>query len=96
MKKIKWIAKLSCGNRMGSAELIEADTEEDADALARQFCIDLASIYGYYQDLDLFGDYDQLYEEASWDEDEEEYTNISELEYYVEIYDPEEHDGELY
>lgn len=93
---IKWVAKLSCGNGMNAAELIEAGTEEAADMLARQFCIDLASSYGYYQDLDLFGDYDQLYNESSWDEDDEEYTDISELEYYVEIYDPEEHDGHLY
>ena len=96
MKMKKWFAKMSCGNGMNSAELVEAKTEEDADSVARELCIDLASSYGYYQDIDLLGDYDQVYNEDSWDEDAEEWTDIQELEYYVEEYDPEEHNGYLY
>lgn len=81
---------------MNSTALEEFDSAEEAEAWARDECLDLADSYGYYNDEDYFGDLDQLYREDSWDEETEEYTDISELEYYVEEYDPEEHDGELY
>lgn len=92
----KWYAEMTCGAGMQSAELVEALTEDSADAIARELCMELASSYGYYQDLDLFGDLDQLYQEDSWDEDDEEYMEISSMEYFVEEYNPEEHDGSLY
>lgn len=94
-RMIKYFAKMTVGAGMHSAELIEAKDEEEALSHARELCIDLASSYGYYQDEDYFGEQDSIYQEDSWDEETEEYTDISDLEYYVEVYDPEEHDGYL-
>lgn len=91
----KWFATISCGNGMVKWELIEGLTYDEAERWAREDCIDFASGYGYYQDIDYFGDYDQLYKEDSWCEEEESYTDIAELDYYIEHYDPEEHDGYL-
>lgn len=91
----KWFATISCGNGMTKHELIEFDTYEEADSWAREDCVDFATSYGYYQDLDYFGDLDQLYREDSWCDEEEEYTDVSELDYHVCEYDPEEHEGYL-
>ena len=95
----KWFAKISCGIGMTCHELIESDTEDNAERIARDICIDWASSYGYYQDEGYFGDFDQLYREDSEEENEDgemEYGEVSELDYYVVEYDPEEHDGYLY
>ena len=89
----KYFAHISCGNGMKDYLLIEAEGEEEAEEDARQECIDLADSYGYEQDLDHFGDNDQLGKD--WDEEEEEYGDTQELEYWVELYDPEEHDDYL-
>lgn len=91
----KWFATISCGNGMTKWELIEGLSYDEAECWAREDCIDFASSYGYYQDIDYFGDHDQLYKEDSWCEEEEAYTDIAELDYYIEHYDPEEHDGYL-
>ncbi|CAM0058941.1 hypothetical protein VPHK406_0182 [Vibrio phage K406] len=91
----KWFATISCGNGMTKWELIEEPDYDSADRWAREDCIDFASSYGYYQDLDHFGDYDQLYKEDSWCDEEEDYMDITELDYFVVEYDPEEHDGYL-
>ncbi len=92
----KYFATISCGNGMTTREIIEAESESAADTEARALCIEWASSFGYCQDIDHFGDYDQLYQEDSFCEDEDTYTDISELEYYVCEYDPEEHNGYLY
>lgn len=92
---IKWFTRVSCGCGMSDATVEEAKDETEALSHARELCIDLSSSYGYYQDEDYFGECDSLYQEDSWDEETEEYTDISDLEYYVEVYDPEEHDGDL-
>lgn len=92
----KYFIKCSVGAGMTSTALEEFDSAEEAESWARDECLDLADSYGYYNDEDYFGDLDQLYREDSWDEETEEWTDISELEYYVEEYDPEEHDCELY
>lgn len=95
----KWFAKISCGAGMTCYETIEAPNKDKAERLAREECIDWASSFGYYQDLDYFGDNDQLYREDSEEENEDggiEYTVTSELVYYVEEYIPEEHDDYLY
>lgn len=94
-KKQNWFATISCGHGMTKWELIENCTFEEAESWAREDCIDWASSFGYYQDGDYFADNDQLYKEDSWNEDTKEYTDIAELDYYVEEYDPEEHDGYL-
>ena len=90
-----WFATISCGNGMTKWELIEDCTFSEAEEWAREDCIDWAQGFGYYQDLDYFGDYDQLYKDGSWDEDTEEYTDVAELDYCVEEYNPEEHDDYL-
>ena len=94
-KKQKWFAEISCGNGMTKWELIEDCDYEQAESWAREDCVDWASSFSYYQDEDYFGDLDQLYKEGSWDEESEEYGDVSELDYYVEEYDPEEHDDYL-
>lgn len=94
-KKRTWFATISCGNGMTKWEKYENMTQEEADNHARLDCIDWAECFGYYQDIDYFGDYDQLGKDSSWDDETEEYYDVSELEYYVEEYDPEEHDGYL-
>tara|TARA_Y100000588_G_scaffold170332_1_gene184139 strand:- start:8702 stop:8992 length:291 start_codon:yes stop_codon:yes gene_type:complete len=94
-KKRTWFAKISCGAGMTKWEKYENMTQAEADDHARLDCIDWAESFGYYQDIDYFGDYDQLGKDGSWDDETEEYGDISELEYYVEYYDPEEHDGYL-
>jgi hypothetical protein len=91
----KWFATISCGNGMTKWELISGGTLEEAEKWAREDCIDWASAFGYYQDCDHFGDYDQLGREDSWCDEEEEYFDRSELDYYVVPYDPEEHDDYL-
>lgn len=92
----KYFIKCSVGAGMNSCELEVFKSYDEAENYARESCLELASEYGYYNDEDYFGDLDQLYQEDSWDEETEEYTDLGELEYYVEEYDPEEHDGELY
>lgn len=90
----KFVAFLSVGLAgMKQADLIEARDEEAALEVAREMCVDFASSYGYEQDYDYFGDNDQL--GCDWDEEDEEYTQTGELDYYVEEYDAEEHDGYL-
>ena len=91
----KYFAKCSIGAGMESYELIEEDSFDKAEELARSLCIDLADSYGFYQNEEYFGELDSVAQEDSWDEDEEEYTNIGFLEYYVEDYNPEEHDDYL-
>lgn len=91
--KQKWFAEISCGNGMTKWELIEGCDYEEAERLAREDCIDFAQECGYEQDEDYFGELDSLGKD--WDEETEEYGDVSELDYYVEEYDPEEHDDYL-
>ncbi len=96
MEKKNWFSKISCGHGMTKYELIENKTYDQADQWAREDCIEWASSYGYYTDLDYFGDLDQLYRDGSWDEETEEYLDVTELDYYIEEYNPEKHDDHLY
>jgi hypothetical protein len=73
--------------------IIEAKDEEAAALDARYECIEWADSFGYEQDLDYFGDSDQL--GKAWDDEYGEYIYTSELECWVELYDPEEHDEYL-
>ncbi len=91
----KYFATISCGNGMTTRMLLEAADESKAESEARDECIAWASSFGYYQDYDYFGDNDQLAKEDSFCDEEEEYTDVSELEYCVVEYNPEEHDGYL-
>ena len=90
----KYFLKYEIGAGMFGTELYEADTLEKAEEFARDLCIDMASSYGYYQDMDYFGEMDSVANEDSWDEDDQEYTDVGFLEYYAEEYNPEEH-GDL-
>ena len=90
----KWFLHLSVGAGMQDYKVIEAETLEDAEKEARDYCYDLALDYGYDTDQDYFGDLDQVGKD--WDDDTEEYEQVSEMEYYAEPYDPEEHDVYLW
>lgn len=71
-------------------ELIEANTLEEAEDIARSLVVDWASSYGFDQDYDFFGDCDQV--GYGWDDEEEDYDQVGELESWVENYEPPEHD----
>jgi hypothetical protein len=76
-----------------SHELIVADTEEEAQDIAYDMCIDLASSYGFEQDEYHFGDRDTVGKD--WDEDAEDYVETGFLDPSVEEYDPLVHDNYL-
>ncbi len=81
--------------------ILEAKNEEEAMELARQYSIDNAEMYGMYQDPDAFGDLDTIGTPICEDEyTEEELEDLEvegyedatgELDYYVEVYNEEEH-----
>lgn len=91
---MKWFATIDFGQSgCGTHMLIEADTQEKANELAREHTIDWASSYGFEQDPDYFGEYDSV--GRNWDEYEQEYEDIGFIDCDAEPYDPEEHDGYL-
>lgn len=92
-KRRTWFATISCGVGMIKWEKYENMTSEEATDYARSDCIDFSQEYGYEQDEDHFSELDSL--GRNWDEETEEYEDVSELDYYIEEYDPEEHDGYL-
>ena len=89
----KWFVRLSVGAGMKDYVILEAGTLEEAEKEARDYCYDLALEYEYDTDQDYFGDLDQV--GRDWDEDLQEYSDVSEMEYYAELYDPEVHDDYL-
>ena len=89
----KWFLHLSVGAGMQDYKVIEVGTKEDAEKEAYGYCYELATDFDYDNDLDYFGDLDQI--GRDWDEDTQEYGDVSEMEYYAELYDPEEHDDYL-
>lgn len=91
----KFFIHCTIGAGMNSYHLVEEDSYEKAEELARSLCIELSESYGYYQNEDYFGERDSVAQEDSWDEDEEEYTDIGFLEYETAYYTPDEHDDYL-
>lgn len=83
-----------------STGLLEAKNEEAALEIVRELAIANAESFGYYQDEEVFGTQDTVGSPAEdLTEEEEEglefdgYEEVGELDYYVEVYSPEEHDG---
>jgi len=86
-----------------STGVLEAKNELAAHETARELAIENAESFGYYQDEDVFGDLDtvgspaeNLTEEEEEEEEElefEGYDEVGELDYYVEVYNSEKHDG---
>lgn len=77
-----------------SSDLIEADSLEEAEEYARTFAFACASSYGFEQDFDRFGDYDQVVREEEGVDEEDWWEGF--VEYIAEEYNPDVHDGELY
>lgn len=75
-------------------EVGEFNSLQEAENCAREMVIEFASSYGFDQDEDYFGDLDSV--GADWDEEGECYEQEGFLEYWVEEYNPEEHDCYLY
>jgi len=83
-----------------STGLLEAKNEEAALEIVRELAIANAESFGYYQDEDAFGDLDtvgavaeNLTEEEEAELEFEGYGEVGQLDYYVEVYNPEKHDG---
>ncbi|QXN60189.1 hypothetical protein KUA24_122 [Vibrio phage HNL01] len=92
---MKYFAKISCGIGMTTYAVLEEVDLESAEIRARNLCIDLADDYGYHQDEEYLDTLDQVVREDSWCEESEEYLDVEELEYTVDIYNPEQHDNYL-
>ena len=87
----KYFYRVSIGlSGCDSTGIIEAETEDQALEYAIEEAIQNAESYGFYQDEEYFGDLDQVGSE--WDEDDQWYNQSGYLDYYVELYIPEEHD----
>mgnify|MGYP000058844504 FL=1 len=83
-----------------STGVLEAETETLAEEMARDLAIENAESFGYYQDEEVFGTQDtvgspveDLTEEEEEDLEFEGYEETGELDYYIEVYSPEKHDG---
>lgn len=72
-------------------EVISADTEEQANEIAYEMCVEHAGSYGFEQNEDYFGDLDSL--GSNWDEEEQAYESEGFVDSYVEVYNHEEHEG---
>lgn len=94
----KYFSHLAFGGAgTDSAVVFEAENDKEAMHTARDYAVDNAAAYGYYQDLEYFGDLDQVGKESEdydeEDEDEERYEDTGFLEYNPVPYVAEEHDG---
>ena len=86
----KWFYEIGFGYEcMNASGILEAETEDQALEGAIQEAIYHAESFGFYLDLEFFGDYDQVGKD--FDEEYESYAEEGILEYYVEPYDPEKH-----
>jgi hypothetical protein len=82
--------------------ILEEDTLEKAEEVARMYAIENAESYGYEQNLEAFGCLDtvgkpnEYYDPESDDEDDhEEYSETVDVTWVVEPYDPLEHDDRI-
>lgn len=73
------------------AEVVEAASDTEAEALARQLAIDCAESAGFYQDLEEFGNYDEV--GCPCEEEDSGYSETGTLDYEAVPYNEEEHDG---
>lgn len=94
-KKLKqWLAHISFGIiGCDTYIIVEAETEEEASREAYEETIELASSYGFEQDLDFFGDNDSL--GCNFDKETHQYEQEAFIDSSVCPYDPEKHDGYL-
>jgi hypothetical protein len=91
---MKYVAFLEFGVAgCRGTELIEAESKEEAEGVARELTLEWASSFGYEQDYDHFGDLDTL--GCEWLDEEEEYAQEGFIDSFVEEYNPEKHDGIL-
>lgn len=86
----KYFCKVSAGSGTEAYQVIEEINEDIANESARDIAIQNAESFGYEQDIDHFSDWDTVGKE--WDDEEEDYLCIQDLEWIVEEYCPEEHD----
>lgn len=88
----KYFYTVTIGTRMDATGLIQTKLSTDEiDQYLRVLAIENAESFGYYQDEDYFGGFlDSV--GRDWDDEEECYADERDLEYWFELYDPEEHD----
>ena len=90
----QYAAKLSFGYpTMTTWVLLEAESFDKAYEMAHEETVEWASMFGFYQDPEQFGNYDEV--GCDWDEDEQEFAQTGEIDPLVEEYNPEKHDGYL-
>ena len=90
-KMTKWFYSVSFGFYGAySTGIIEAETEDQAMEEARELAIENAESFGFNQDPEFFGDYDQV--GRKFDDESGSYDEEGTLDYYVEPYEPEKHD----
>jgi len=75
----------------GYTEVVEADSIETAEELARQLAIECAESYGFQQDFEEFGTYDEV--GYLCDDEESGYSETGTLDYEAVPYNEEEHEG---
>jgi hypothetical protein len=91
---MKFFARLSfsiCG--MDTGVIIDAPSEVAAEELAYEMTVEHATSYGFYQDEEVFGDFDTL--GCDFDEETESYAQEGFIDSHVELYIPELHDMHL-
>ena len=88
----KYFYTVTIGPGMDQTGLIKTKLSTDEIyKYLRTLSIENAESFGYYQDEDYFDGYmDSV--GRNWDDEEECYEDERNLEYWFELYDPEEHD----
>lgn len=90
----KFFAEINICCGVECAVVVEASTFSKAEEEIRKLVIDFADEYGFQQDEDHFGGcLDSLGKD--WDEEDQEYEEVGNLDYHVEYYFSEEHEGLL-
>ena len=87
----KWFYSVSfgfCGS--DSTGTIDSETMDQALEEVRELAIGNAESFGFNQDPEFFGDYDQV--GRGFNAELESYDEEGTLDYYVEPYEPEKHD----
>lgn len=89
----QYAAKLDFGYpTMTTWLLLEAESHEEAYQMAYEETVEWASMFGFYQDENL-GNLDEV--GCDWNEEEQEFSQTGSIDPYVELYDPEKHNGYL-
>lgn len=91
----RYFYEVSVGPGMSRTGIIDSDGGDDSiNEWLRDQALDNASDFGFDTDEDHFGDLDTVGRE--WDDELDDYEEQSELIYYYEDYDPEEHNNQVY